>query len=328
MKLPRFVGFLASTVILVGLNALTLGAARAKDAPTLLTFDDLPATSPGNGWSSFDVYGGLQWLNFGVLDGTLQNPNEGYYRGTVSRKNVAFNLLGDPASIRSAIPFTLKSAYVTECFANHMQLRVQGFLGATLRYDNSYSVNVTAPTLLNFDYVGVDQVTFTASTASQFAMDNVLVLTSSEPPIKVAPPAGQYIGFLQVTKHVDGVIASSKVRANASVSSDGLLTVVLATLQSPTPQDLLPNSADPSLEKGPTDVLRASFSGSTDSILIEFPQPTRPGFPITYTPYPAQVSIEVNRFRLSYTDPARGLSSPPQHQRVTQFEYSFRRTED
>jgi hypothetical protein len=327
MKIPLW-RFAVSALILAILDLMSLSAARAESSPRLITFDDLPSESPGEGWARIPTgYGGLQWTNFGVLDGTAQKGSEGYFLGTVSRKNVAFNLNGDPASISRSAPFTLKSAYITEAFLNHMQLRVQGFLGTTLRYDNVYGPSASAPTLFSFNYVGVDRVIFTSLNDSQFAMDNLLVvLDRVPPPPPFAPPAGRYAGVLRVTKKVDGVIASTTTQANASVSKDGLLTVVLATLQNPTPQDTRPDSTDPTAEKGPTDVLRAYFSTARDSILIEFPQSVAPGANIKYTPYPAQVTIDSTRFALSYTDPANGLSSPPLTQRVTQFEYTFRRT--
>jgi hypothetical protein len=47
MKLPRLP---ASAVVFVWLNTLTLGTVRAEDVATLLTFDDLSATSPDAGY--------------------------------------------------------------------------------------------------------------------------------------------------------------------------------------------------------------------------------------------------------------------------------------
>jgi len=153
-------------------------AATSADAATLLTFDDLSSVSPDNNWALIpNGYGMLQWYNFGVANGAVRPVTEGYRIGTVSPTNVAFNLFGDPAYISSRGPFTLNSAYLTAAFVDGMQIRVQGFdfVTATLTYDNTYTVNTTGPTLINFNYVGINQVTFIASPSSQFVMDNLMV---------------------------------------------------------------------------------------------------------------------------------------------------------
>jgi hypothetical protein len=61
-----------------------------------------------------------------------------------------------------------------------LNIQVQGFVGMTLLYNNTYTVNNSGPTLINFDYDGVDSVTFTSSPPQQFAMDN-LTVTVPEP---------------------------------------------------------------------------------------------------------------------------------------------------
>ena len=79
------------------LCAAILGVAASRDSfagttETALTFDDL---SPGSGSGSYinipNGYGNLQWLGFGVLNGSLITPASGYNNGIVSPNNVAFN---------------------------------------------------------------------------------------------------------------------------------------------------------------------------------------------------------------------------------------------
>jgi hypothetical protein len=146
---------------------------------TLLTFDDLPSGTPSN--PDFAVvpngYGGLNWDNFGVLDGLAAEPSYGYYTGVVSPNNVAFNLYGSPASISvSSGSFDLESAYLTSALNSvpTKQIQVQGFVGGTLVYNNIYTVNNQGPTLINFDYVGIQSVTFISGN-QEFAMDNLTV---------------------------------------------------------------------------------------------------------------------------------------------------------
>ncbi len=140
-----------------------------------LTFDSF---SPGH--ESIPIpngYGGLQWNNFGVFCGACRPGGEGYRAGMVSPTNVAFNLYGDPASISSSNTFHLISAQLTAALNlnSSLAVRVQGFAGASQLYDNTYVVDRYAPTLVNFNYLGVDRVTFTTSPNIQFAMDDLTV---------------------------------------------------------------------------------------------------------------------------------------------------------
>src|SRR5437899_44595 len=141
-------------------------------ATETLTFDDL---SPGEFSGPIpNGYGSLQWNNFGVYNGSIRPVTDGYRTGNVSPPNVAFNDFGAPASISISGTFTLNSAYLTSAGLNQ-GVRVQGFVGTKLAYDNSYAVTPAGPVLANFNYVGVSRVTFTASAGSQFVMDNLVI---------------------------------------------------------------------------------------------------------------------------------------------------------
>ncbi len=165
----------------------------AGNGQPLLTFDDLPAGGPLDAHPPFvpNGYGGLNWGNFCVENGLefSATPGDGYYYGVVSPANVAFNLYGFPASISSSNGlFDLDSAYLTSSGPNYptLNIQVEGFVGATMVYSNTYTATNGAPTLINFDYIGVDSVTFTSGQV-QFVMDNITVTKPSAPPD--APPA-------------------------------------------------------------------------------------------------------------------------------------------
>jgi hypothetical protein len=167
-----------------------LGASAVGDAQELLTFDDLPTTPPGPGQAGVGFlpngYGGLDWGNFNVIDGLAVDPSYGYYTGVVSPSNVAFNVNGFPASISiDSGLFDLDSAYLTAALNldTPLDIEVQGFDGATMLYDNTYTVNNSGPTLIDFNYEGVNSVTFTTSPAQQFAMDNLTVTIVPEPSV-------------------------------------------------------------------------------------------------------------------------------------------------
>src|SRR5215475_14493657 len=77
---------------------------------TVIHFDDL---SPGSGVFVIPSgYEGLQWNYFGVLDGSNRAGLDGYGNGTVSPRNVVFNLSGNSASFSSGAPFDLNSVYM------------------------------------------------------------------------------------------------------------------------------------------------------------------------------------------------------------------------
>lgn len=156
-------------------GVLVLGStvvAHCQGVIAPLTFDDV---SPGDFVSIQDGYHGMQWNNFYIQNG-LTSP--GFYKGAVSPPNVALNGFGDPASISSLTPFTLQSAYLTAVYVGVQQIRAQGFAGGALMYDNTYTVNSTAPTLVTFGYAGIDQVRFsiTTSPTGSFAMDNLVIV--------------------------------------------------------------------------------------------------------------------------------------------------------
>jgi hypothetical protein len=112
-------------------------------------------------------YGGFQWSNFFIGNGTGAFAN-----GIISPPCVALNGSGNPASISRLTPFVLDSAYFTAAYVNAMQIQVQGFINGAVIFDNTYSINATTPTLIHFNYTGVDRVTFTSG-GQIFSMDNL-----------------------------------------------------------------------------------------------------------------------------------------------------------
>ena len=175
---------------LVFLSVATASLTTAA-SPVLITFDDINA--PSGGSPNFPAppagYNGLQWYNFQVLD-AVHSPRSGYHDGVVSPNNVAFNNGGEPANFSSSGAFDLDSAYLTAAWNDGLQVEAQGFVGGVLTYDNTYTLSPTAASLINFDYLGVDEVKFTSSggthhsgyigIGTQFAMDN-LVISTPEP---------------------------------------------------------------------------------------------------------------------------------------------------
>jgi hypothetical protein len=176
---------LSVTTIIVALSFPAITRA------TLITFDDL-SVSPGVG-SPINNYDGLHWSNFYVKN-TLGAPTTGYINGTVSPNNVAYNGSGTVAYFYDT-PFTyfnFDSCYFTAAVNDGLNVEVQGFIGNTVAYDNTYVVNTEAPTLINFNYLGVSEVKFISSGGvfqgypgfaggTQFVMDNLTISAVPEP---------------------------------------------------------------------------------------------------------------------------------------------------
>lgn len=160
--------FLIGTILL---------CAAGNSLATIITFDDLPFTGPTGATPVPNGYGGLNWNNFGELDGLSLPTSYGYHTGVVSPNNVAYNFFGEPATISDPSGvFDLESAYLTFALNldSSLNVEVRGYNGAALLYDNTYTVTRSGPTLVDFNYAGVNKVTFSSSPEGQeFAMDNV-----------------------------------------------------------------------------------------------------------------------------------------------------------
>ena len=131
---------------------------------TLLTFDDL--TPLGYDAAEMpDEYGGLNWENFGYVNGSTRDPagvsGSGYYNGRVSGDYVAYNMGGSQAFIKSlGSVFDFNGVYITAAHNDGLSVNVQGFNGAELLYDVTVNPLRTAPTWYQFDFFGVDKLRF------------------------------------------------------------------------------------------------------------------------------------------------------------------------
>ncbi len=172
---------LKSLVSLVCAALASAGAAFAS--PTLITFDDLL------GWPWPNPYNGLTWNNFFpeyVPSVTGEFGPSGYQAGMISSGTVAFNSGGSPASITRSGAFDFNSAYMTSALMDGLQLEVRGLSNGNLKYDHTWILSATAPSFINFNYLGVtevDLITFggtphgywDGASGEQFAMDNLTV---------------------------------------------------------------------------------------------------------------------------------------------------------
>ncbi|WP_375512822.1 PEP-CTERM sorting domain-containing protein [uncultured Nostoc sp.] len=166
---------ITTTVIVVGIGAV----AQA----TVLTFDDIAPISYldqiPNG------YGGFNWNNFNYVNGSSPLVTlTGDDNGRVSGDYVAFNGFGNPALVSDSV-FDFNSAYLSATWNNGLSVTVEGLKSGATLYSKTVVVDTTQPTLVNFDYFGVDELKFTSfggvepdylvkthGSGTQFALDN------------------------------------------------------------------------------------------------------------------------------------------------------------
>ncbi len=161
-------------------------APGALETP-VVTFDDLPA--PGAPSSFMPVpndFAGLQWNYFAAVDGAAQFPV-----AWVTPRNVVINTngLGVAASFFSARPFNFNAAQLTALLVDGLPLRVEGLLRGAVVYDTTNYLTTAGPTLVNFDYQGVDEVRFTTEFGDLFTMDNLFLDPGVAP--RIAASVGQ-----------------------------------------------------------------------------------------------------------------------------------------
>ncbi|WP_426437758.1 nidogen-like domain-containing protein [Bradyrhizobium genosp. P] len=153
----------------------TVGVSVTQAEATTLTFDDLPA----GGIVVPNGYGSLNWSNFDYLHGPSIYPS-GYFFGTVSAPNVAYNGYGNPASVSGAA-FDFIGADLTSAWNNGLTITVDDYNNGTLLDEKTVVVNTTSPTWFEFDFTDITNLVFTSSggtsagyngSGTQFALDN------------------------------------------------------------------------------------------------------------------------------------------------------------
>ena len=155
------------------------GAGIAGATLTVVTFDD------GGFTATYglipDDYGGLDWDNFGYINGEVYSVGSGYDLGTLGDYS-AFNY---DASFNAAITdgsFEFIGAYLTSALVDGAEVTVVGYLDEVQVAIETVIVDVTDATWYDFvlfDDVEIDELVFSGGydnngqwTPTQFAMDN------------------------------------------------------------------------------------------------------------------------------------------------------------
>lgn len=170
-----------SLALAIAASTLSVPASAA-----VITFDDLPHVEDIQ-----SPYQGFTWDYWTAINGDLFGDygSNGYTNGVVSGPNVACACANDfsqsAQSISSASSFTLGSGYFTSGWNDGATLQVTGFDGADTLYTTSAVLNMSGPSLLVFNWSGIDKVTFSISggtrnpnvtgTGNYFALDNLTI---------------------------------------------------------------------------------------------------------------------------------------------------------
>jgi hypothetical protein len=180
----------------------------ARAATATIAFNDLPDVSSATAISN--GYAGFQWFNFDYLDSRTAPPS-GYVNGAVLPYNVALNPGGNAADFSRSTLFNLNSAYLTGAWNNGLQVEVQGFTGTKLTYDHTYSVNATSPTLINFNYLGVNEVNFISSggtpagyssQGTQFVLADMVVSTPEPGTASLLCAGAALMGIVMIRRKI------------------------------------------------------------------------------------------------------------------------------
>jgi hypothetical protein len=169
--------------------AILMSLATSAPSQTLVTFDDFDL-SHAHAYSTNipNGYQGLNWTNFGIVNGILQSSAlggylSGYNYGMVTPSNVAYNAFGNPAEIDSpGTNFSFLSAYLTGAWNSNLNIEVEGFNGAAEIYDTNVVASATNPTLFTFNYLNINRLYFNSyggelagfggGAGENFVMDN------------------------------------------------------------------------------------------------------------------------------------------------------------
>jgi hypothetical protein len=196
----------SATLSLLAIGAtLVLAPITRAGADQLIIFDDINTGTNGDVFPILSPYAGLNWNNFGVISPATSNQcfaQCGYFFGIISSPNVAFNILGNPASFSSSTPFTLNSFYLTADENDGLNVSVTGLLNGVVADTATFTVNSTSPTLATFNWANINEVDFSASggtphgwvlpipgfpngfpiaSGTHFALDNVSISTVPGP---------------------------------------------------------------------------------------------------------------------------------------------------
>ena len=193
-------------VALIGTVALA-GVTAMRSNAMIILFDDLSDQNVPipNG------YAGLDWSNFSSISASY-DPYGAFPVAAVSQPNIAYGYNASQEQvITSSSPFAFNSGYFTSIFTDG-DLIATGYVGSTPTYSKTFAINDVGPTLVNFDWSGIDELTFDDSDSFNWGVDNLDVTES------VVPEPGTSLVFMPGSLAIVGMLVS--VRRKRPIASD------------------------------------------------------------------------------------------------------------
>lgn len=194
-----------STIVLVLVCATSLSALRPTSAHAgTITFDDVDASAGDVDISSLNPYQGYSWTNFyittstpgfpGFNNGIVSGPNAAYSGGQTYSGGAIVPVVGSLQSTAGLFDFT--SADLGSGYYDGLNLTVEGSKSGAVLFDQTVTLGTTGAQLFNFDYTGIDTLSFFASTSAsttdpyqcgsfnctQFTVDNLTVAPATSVP--------------------------------------------------------------------------------------------------------------------------------------------------
>ena len=166
------------TALATALFGALLISSAAPAAAAVITFDNLP----GDDSTIANGYSGLSWWDFSSVSNAYLPvaqgiSTSGFDYSAVSGTNFATNDFGNPAEFwADKGTFNFKSAYFTSAYDANQAITVTGMLNGNALYSQTFSVTNTGPTLVTFDWAGINEVVVSPidnGNGTVFGMDNL-----------------------------------------------------------------------------------------------------------------------------------------------------------
>lgn len=180
-----------------------------------VNFDDLDATGgdinltgssyQGYNWSNFSVY--TSGFSFDGFDaGIASLDNAAFTGGELSNSNGVTPLVG---TLSAASLFDFSGAYFNAAYYDNLAITVEGLLNGALLFSNTITVTTAGAQMFNFNFTGIDQLAFYASTTAnvsdpfncgdfnctQFTIDDLVVKDSNITSTVPEPPTLLLMSF-------------------------------------------------------------------------------------------------------------------------------------
>lgn len=152
--------------------AIAIGAQASANA-AVISFDDLDTSAGDLDLRNQVTYQGLAWANFFAYTST---PGfDGFNNGIVSQDNASYSggesfgstgVEPTVGSLRIQGDLDLLSAYVGAGYYDGLKVIATGLRAGAQLFSKEFIVNTSAPQLVSFQFLGVDEVLFMAQPGS------------------------------------------------------------------------------------------------------------------------------------------------------------------